>query len=105
GTDDGPRTKEGCVKITAIETTLFEPVWDDPQATRHRRTHVAIRVHPDQGLVGNSRTWGPGAKLLEDYLTPALLGEDPRNTERLWDKMTRATRVAGGQATGGAGGG
>ena len=65
------------MKITAVETTLFEPVWDDPLAARHRRTHAAIRVRTDQGLVGNSRTWGPGVKLLEDYLTPALVGEDP----------------------------
>jgi D-galactarolactone cycloisomerase len=88
------------VRITAVETTLFEPAWDDPLAVRHRRTHAAIRVRTDQGLVGNSRTWGPGVKLLEDLLAPALVGEDPRNTERLWDRMTRAARVAGVQATG-----
>jgi L-alanine-DL-glutamate epimerase-like enolase superfamily enzyme len=88
------------MKITAIETSLFEPAWDDPFAARHRRTHAAIRVLTDEGLVGNSRTWGPGVKLLEDYLAPALVGEDPRNTERLWEKMTRVTREAGVQATG-----
>jgi L-alanine-DL-glutamate epimerase-like enolase superfamily enzyme len=88
------------VKITAIETVLFEPQWDDPLAARYRRTHAAIRVRTDEGLVGNSRTSGQGAKLIADYLEPALAGEDPRNTERLWATMARVTREANVQATG-----
>lgn len=88
------------MKITGIDITLFEPTWDDPLAGRHRRTHAALRVQTDQGLVGNSRTWGPGVKVIQEYLTPALIGEDPRNTERLWDKMARVTRQANVQASG-----
>jgi hypothetical protein len=80
------------MKITAVETTLFEPSWDDPLPGRYRRTHAAIRVLTDQGLVGNSRTWGPGVQVLQEYLAPAIVGEDPRNTERLWEKMTRVPR-------------
>ena len=82
------------MKITAIETTLFEPTWDDPLAARHRRTHAAIRVRTDEGLVGNSRTGAAGVQVIENYLAPALVGEDPRNTERLWHKMARVTREA-----------
>ena len=88
------------VKITGIETVLFEPTWDDPHAGRFRRTHAAVRVRTDDGLTGNSRTSGQGAKLVADYLAPALAGEDPRNTERLWARMTRVAREAGVQATG-----
>jgi L-alanine-DL-glutamate epimerase-like enolase superfamily enzyme len=83
------------MKITAVETALFEPAWDDPLAARYRRTHAAIRVRTDQDLVGNSRTSGAGAGVIADYLAPALIGEDPRNTERLWDKMAQVTREAG----------
>src|ERR671938_344656 len=60
------------MKSTGIKTILFEPQWDDPFAARHRRTHAAIRVRTDEGLVG----------------------EDPRNSERLYFKMARVTREA-----------
>ena len=83
------------MKITGVETVLFEPAWDDPHAGRFRRTHAALRVRTDAGLTGNSRTSGQGAKIVADYLAPALVGEDPRNTERLWARMTRVTREAG----------
>ena len=88
------------MKITGIDTILFEPQWDDPFGPRHRRTHAAIRVLTDEGLVGNSRTWGPGARIIEPYLRPALVGEDPRNVERLWTTMARVTREANVPATG-----
>jgi L-alanine-DL-glutamate epimerase-like enolase superfamily enzyme len=88
------------VKITGVETVLFEPAWDDPHAGRFRRTHAAVRVRTDEGLTGNSRTSGQGAKIIADYLAPALAGEDPRNTERLWATMARVTREANVQATG-----
>jgi L-alanine-DL-glutamate epimerase-like enolase superfamily enzyme len=88
------------MKITAIESVLFEPSWDDPLAARYRRTHAALRVRTDEGLVGNSRTSGAGAKIIAELLEPALVGEDPRNVERLWDKMARVTREANLQAIG-----
>ena len=53
------------MKITGIETTLFEPTWDDPLAHRYRRTHAAIRLQTDEGLVGNSRTSGAGVKIIQ----------------------------------------
>jgi L-alanine-DL-glutamate epimerase-like enolase superfamily enzyme len=88
------------VKITGIEATLFEPTWDDPLAQRYRRTHAAIRVQTDEGLVGNSRTSAAGVKVIQDHLLPALAGEDPRNVERLWARMAQVTREASVQAHG-----
>ncbi|MGH2371492.1 MAG: mandelate racemase/muconate lactonizing enzyme family protein [Chloroflexota bacterium] len=79
------------MKITHIETMLFEPTWDDPFAQRPRRTYAAIKVHTDDGLIGISRTGAAGVRVIRDYLEPALLGEDPRNVERLWTRMFDAT--------------
>jgi L-alanine-DL-glutamate epimerase-like enolase superfamily enzyme len=79
------------MKITAIDMTLYEPSWgDDPFAPRGR-TFVTIEVRTDEGLVGMSRTWGPQATYIRDVLRPALLGEDPRNLERLWAKLDALT--------------
>jgi L-alanine-DL-glutamate epimerase-like enolase superfamily enzyme len=82
------------MKITGIETILFEPTWDDPFAARHRRTYAAIKVHTDDGLIGISRTTAAQVRVIDDYLAPVLLGEDPRNVERLWARMFEATLVA-----------
>lgn len=79
------------MKITGIETVLYEPVWDDPFAERLRRVQATITVRTDEGLDGISRTWGPQAQLIHDYLKPILIGEDPRNVERLWAKMEQVT--------------
>jgi L-alanine-DL-glutamate epimerase-like enolase superfamily enzyme len=79
------------MKIVAIETVLFEPTWDDPFADRHRRTFGAITLRTDDGLEGISRTWGEGARHIHERFKPLLLGEDPRNVERIWDKLYRHT--------------
>jgi L-alanine-DL-glutamate epimerase-like enolase superfamily enzyme len=86
------------MKITAVETILFQATWNDTFG--QRPVHAAIKVRTDEGLVGNSRIAAAGVKVIEDYLAPALAGEDPRNTERLWARMARATREANVQATG-----
>jgi L-alanine-DL-glutamate epimerase-like enolase superfamily enzyme len=75
------------VKITGIETVLFEPTWDDPLAYKHRRTFGALTIHTDEGLCGISRTWADGARHIHDLFKPALLGEDPRNVEHIWAKL------------------
>lgn len=75
------------MKITGIETVLFEPTWDDPLAYKHRRTFGALTIHTDEGLCGISRTWADGARHIHDLFKPALLGEDPRNVEHIWAKL------------------
>jgi L-alanine-DL-glutamate epimerase-like enolase superfamily enzyme len=75
------------VKISHVESILFEPDWDDPFAARHRRTHAALKVHTDDGLIGVSRTSGAGARLIAEHFAPLLRGQDPRDVERLWAAM------------------
>ena len=79
------------MKIVAIETVLFEPTWDDPFSGRHRRTVGAVTLRTDDGLEGISRTSGDGARHIHERFKPLLLGEDPRNVERLWAKLYRQT--------------
>src|SRR5687767_11125349 len=86
------------MKITAVQTVLFQARWNDTFG--QRPVHAAIKVRTDEGLVGNSRTAAAGVRVIEDYLAPVLAGEDPRRTERLWERMARATREANVQATG-----
>jgi len=79
------------MRITGIETILYEPTWDDPLAYRYRRTFAAITVQTDDGLTGISRTWGEEAHAIQELFTPALIGADPRNVERIWSDLYART--------------
>lgn len=60
---------------------------------------VFVEITTDEGLVGLGLGGGgwPGAYVLEHLLKPLLLGQDPAETEHLWERMYRAT-VHYGQA-------
>jgi L-alanine-DL-glutamate epimerase-like enolase superfamily enzyme len=78
------------VKISTIEVIPFEPRWDDPLVP-NRRTFAVVKVRTDAGLVGISRTGDRQLRSITELLRPLLLGEDPRNVERLWAKLYAAT--------------
>jgi len=54
---------------------------------------VIVRVKTDDGLEGIGLGGGgnPGCFIVEQHLKRLLVGQDPRDTERLWDQMFRAT--------------
>jgi L-alanine-DL-glutamate epimerase-like enolase superfamily enzyme len=79
------------MKITEVETVLFQPRWEDSFADRHRRTLVAITLRTDEGVEGISRAWSEQVSAIHTLFKPLLIGEDPRNVERLWAKMEAAT--------------
>ncbi len=77
-------------------------------------TELIVRVHTDDGQVGIGEAHGyrqspaifkrhadgsveadGAAKLVTELLKPLLVGEDPRHTEHLWDKMFRLTHKRG----------
>lgn len=84
------------MKITKIETILFEPTWDDPFAPR-ARVFAALKVLTDDGLIGISRTGAEQASYIRNLLAPQLVGEDPRNVERLWTKLAETLAPRHGQ--------
>lgn len=54
---------------------------------------LLVEVKADDGLVGVGLGGGgwPGVFVAENYLVPRLIGENPLDTERLWELMYRAT--------------
>lgn len=58
------------------------------------KNYVTLKIMTDQGVYGlgdatlNNRETLP-AKYLEDYLVPALIGMDPRNSEDIWQYLYR----------------
>jgi L-alanine-DL-glutamate epimerase-like enolase superfamily enzyme len=57
--------------------------------------HVLVKVLTDEGIVGVGEAWRltpcAVATFIEEALKPRLIGEDPRQIEKLWRKMYLAT--------------
>jgi L-alanine-DL-glutamate epimerase-like enolase superfamily enzyme len=88
------------MKITSIDTCVLTVPTSKQMALEfaHHKLVVA-EIATDQGLkgLGYSLVFGGGGAesvlvYLDTRLKPLLLGEDPRNVERLWDKMYRGDR-------------
>jgi D-galactarolactone cycloisomerase len=100
------------MKITDIEAIVM--VWPPPEkhfwtALRPigRVNELVVRVHTDEGIEGIGEAHGAGmpfpgiyrqdtqgnilaegaSKIVVEVLKPLLIGEDPRDNERLWGKM------------------
>ena len=81
------------MRIERIETIELELPWGPP-GNGAARTWPVHRVHADNGLVGISR--GGSRDLIERHLAPLLVGEDPRRTAHLWQRMYDAAWGFGG---------
>lgn len=87
------------VESFAVSIPLEEPV---AFATRvvEQRDHAITYIRTDNGLEGLGYSLGYGgaqliADAVEDILAPMVVGEDPRDTERLWREMFDGTVQAG----------
>jgi L-alanine-DL-glutamate epimerase-like enolase superfamily enzyme len=74
------------VKITDVRTAVVEANYD----------WTFIRVYTDEGVEGLGESFlAPGLTGIIRDLRPLLVGEDPRNVDRLWAKMRWAASGAG----------
>jgi len=93
------------MKITGFTTRLLEvdatPRYKDgiiPPGRPSSWLYPLLIIHTDAGLEGHSMAYGPhgdGAALadqLHALYRPELIGEDPFDTERLWQKLWRKQR-------------
>src|SRR5919199_1510861 len=101
------------MKITRIETIPVDvPIVPEFQITGSLGSHLKspfllLRVHTDEDLTGLGEVsctpvWSgedatTASHIIHNFLEPALIGEDPRDIERLTHKMRRA--VAGNPFT------
>jgi D-arabinonate dehydratase len=84
------------MEITSVESVPVEIPLEEPVSFSNRtityRDHAITYVRTDEGVEGVGYSLGyEGADLISEavqsLLEPMLLGEDPRDTERLWRKM------------------
>ena len=88
------------MEITAVESFPIKLPLESPVSFSNRtltfRDHAITYVRTDEGHEGVGYSLGyEGAPLIaeavESLLQPMLLGEDPRDTERLWHEMYNGT--------------
>ena len=77
------------MKITKVEIFPLEKI----SKARHIPQHGLVRIHTDEGICGWGSCYMPanfvGASL--DYLSGRILGEDPREVERITEQLHQAT--------------
>ena len=108
------------MEITDVEAIAM--VWPSPErqfwtALRPAGgfSELIVRIHTDQGIVGIGEAHGSGApfpgiykrdangkvhpdgasKIVVEILKPMLIGQDPRNIEKLWDEMFKLNHSVG----------
>ena len=89
------------MKITSVRATLLSsPVsperrWRTDYGAMVKTDNVIVSVETDEGISGIGSAHGSPEvikSIVETELQPALIGEDPTNTERLWEKMYNGSR-------------
>ena len=82
------------MRISEIEAVVLKKPMERPllvsRGSMAARTAVLVLVHTDEGITGLGESVGEPSgvvAVLRDHLGPLLLGEDPLDIERLWEKM------------------
>ena len=89
------------MKITSIRAIpLSDPIPEERQhrtdlGTKVKTDSVLVLMETDQGLTGVGASLGSPTvvcAIIEHDLAPALIGEDPMYSERLYEKMYNGSR-------------
>ncbi|TWT40679.1 mandelate racemase/muconate lactonizing enzyme family protein [Botrimarina hoheduenensis] len=90
------------VDIKLYHVPLKQPLQDAIHGVQRDFSLIVVSLTTDDGATGMGYTYTVGqtggssvAALLEDNLAPLVIGEDPRRTEHLWNKMWWATHYIG----------
>jgi D-galactarolactone cycloisomerase len=90
------------VRVSNVETYILKHELPQPfgfsQGWYNTRTAMLVKVTTDEGVVGWGESWGPpepASATINAVLTPIILGQDPFDTEALWEKMYSRTRDYG----------
>lgn len=94
------------MKITKIDVFLVSTPFIMPQTmamwTSYKKDHVVVRIETAEGISGIGETvpivaeFGEPVEsvkyVIQDWLAPAIMGEDPFNLEAIFDKMFKAVK-------------
>ena len=93
------------MKITSIKSHVLRYELDrelgySQQYYKYRTVHL-VCVETDEGITGWGECFGPGnialtnKFIIENVISPMILGEDPNNKEKIWHKVYNLLRDSG----------
>lgn len=89
------------VEITSVDPIPLKRTLDDRFANAQKwidaREYCLVRIESSDGSVGWGECWGPIAgnhELLDEQIGPWLIGQDPREVERIHDDLVFRLRSA-----------
>ncbi|MCK5213604.1 MAG: mandelate racemase/muconate lactonizing enzyme family protein, partial [Dehalococcoidia bacterium] len=83
------------VKAYALQQPLESHSFAFSQTWVNSRQTTVVVVSTDEGIEGCGEAFGPAktiARLIETAFTPLMVGQDPFNTEPIWDSIYRPHR-------------
>ena len=89
------------MKIADVQARLISIPLRKPTSMSNKtvtaREYVVTRVRTDEGITGSAYTLGGSVVLtaVNETLKPLVMGSDPFDTERMWDKMFRTSLMVG----------
>jgi L-alanine-DL-glutamate epimerase-like enolase superfamily enzyme len=102
---------EGKLKITKIECVVLLVPDYDPEAGSSAQDDIVVFIHTDEGITGigevDTNPWvakamieAKGTHNIGQGLTEMLLGQDPLQPERLWERMYMGSLMTGRRGLG-----
>jgi len=99
------------LKITKIESSVLLAPNYDSEIASSAQEDIVVKIHTDAGIVGigetDTNSWAtkayihsPSTHNMSISLEHLLLGEDPLETEALWEKMYVSTAMTGRRGLG-----
>jgi len=99
------------LKITKIESDILLTPSYDSEIASSAHEDIVVKIHTDSGIIGigetDTNSWAtksyihsPSTHNMSISLERLLLGEDPLDTEALWDKMYVSTAMTGRRGLG-----
>jgi len=64
----------------------------------NKRTAMLLEIHTDTGIIGIGECNGPpqpSKTIIESFFKPLVIGEDPLNVEKIWEKLYHHSRDYG----------
>ena len=89
-----------------VDTLIATPMSAYPEYKQSRTSFginemksIVVEIETSDGLVGISAGQGgaPACYIIEQHFRRFIVGQDPRNLNRIWDQMFRASRYYGGK--------
>ena len=99
------------MKITSVECSVLVVPDCNPDACDSSQDTIVVQVHTDEGITGigevDANPWvikahieAPGSHIMSLGLTELLVGQDPTQPQKLWDRLYTFSAMTGRRGSG-----